>query len=212
MKQQVKYFLMTVLFIFTSLALAIFTTVISSTFIYQLLNGFFNWQDQVGISEAALIDNYRRMIDYLIFPGYRQLKLPDFSFSAGGLQHFAEVKVLIQITFIIGIICLIIVGLIIHQIRNRRSRRKIPNLKYWLQGASILPLLLLFIFFVAFDQVFLIFHQLLFHNDLWLFDPLTDPIIQVLPQVFFLALFIVTILYYEIYLMLIHKSIAHKLK
>lgn len=36
-----------------------------------------------------------------------------------------------------------------------------------------------------FDQSFIRFHELFFDNDLWLLDPKTDVMIQMLPQVFF---------------------------
>lgn len=210
MKQQVRSILTTLLFILTSLSLAIITTLLTSPIIYRLANQFFHWQDQVGISQESLLDNYQRMIDYLIFPAYTALELPDFSFSTGGLQHFAEVKLLFQLTMVVGIVCIILSGFTIYHLRHRK--RKVPYLKYWLKGAFVLPLLLLFVFFIAFDQVFISFHHLLFRNDLWLFDPLTDPIIQVLPQFFFMILFIVTIIYYAIYLLAIQWSFYHKLK
>ena len=39
---------------------------------------------------------------------------------------------------------------------------------------------------IDFDTTFLIFHRLFFDNDYWLFDPITDPVINILPSAFFL--------------------------
>lgn len=43
----------------------------------------------------------------------------------------------------------------------------------------------LFIKLQGFSRVFLLFHQLVFDNDLWLLDPATDAMIRMLPEVFF---------------------------
>ena len=39
---------------------------------------------------------------------------------------------------------------------------------------------------VNFDRCFVIFHELFFDNDLWMFDPATDYMIRMLPEGFFL--------------------------
>ena len=38
---------------------------------------------------------------------------------------------------------------------------------------------------IGFDQFFIAFHGLFFNNDAWLFNPLTDPIINALPEAYF---------------------------
>ena len=38
---------------------------------------------------------------------------------------------------------------------------------------------------LAWDRFFVLFHELSFGNDLWLFDPAVDPVINVLPDQFF---------------------------
>jgi len=45
-----------------------------------------------------------------------------------------------------------------------------------------------------FDAAFVIFHQLFFKNDFWLFDPATDPIILLLPDTFFLHCAVIIVL------------------
>lgn len=39
---------------------------------------------------------------------------------------------------------------------------------------------------VNWDYVFVTFHQLVFNNDYWLFDSSTDPIIDILPDGYFM--------------------------
>lgn len=50
---------------------------------------------------------------------------------------------------------------------------------------SLLPLVVGTIAFFFWDWLFVAFHQLVFRNDYWLFDPATDPIIDLLPDSYF---------------------------
>ena len=36
------------------------------------------------------------------------------------------------------------------------------------------------------DRTFVTFHEIAFNNDYWLFDPATDPVINILPDLYFL--------------------------
>lgn len=53
----------------------------------------------------------------------------------------------------------------------------------------VIPLILGFFAFVDFDRLFVMFHQLVFSNDYWLFNPRLDPIINILPENFFMHCF-----------------------
>ncbi|MDK7326346.1 lipoprotein intramolecular transacylase Lit, partial [Lactobacillus mulieris] len=46
---------------------------------------------------------------------------------------------------------------------------------------------------------FVTFHHMIFHNNNWLFNPLTDPIINVLTEGFFAACFSIFGIIYELY-------------
>ena len=60
----------------------------------------------------------------------------------------------------------------------------------WLRIAGILcialPAFLGLMVAVNWDYVFVTFHQLVFNNDYWLFDSSTDPIIDILPDGYFM--------------------------
>lgn len=60
----------------------------------------------------------------------------------------------------------------------------------WLRIAGILcialPAFLGLMVAVNWDYVFITFHQLVFNNDYWLFDSSTDPIIDILPDEYFM--------------------------
>ena len=53
----------------------------------------------------------------------------------------------------------------------------------------VIPLILGFFAFIDFDRLFVMFHQLVFSNDYWLFNPHLDPIINILPENFFMHCF-----------------------
>ena len=59
-------------------------------------------------------------------------------------------------------------------------------------GVIFLPVFLVSLVFMNWEELFIDFHHLLFNNNLWLFSAETDPIILQLPAEFFLhcALFL----------------------
>lgn len=208
-KQNIKNIALTLWYVLTSLGLAITTVVFVSPLFYRLQLEINPLHLQVGLTKSRLMENYGEMMRYLIDPRVSQLIMPDFSSSTNGLQHFEEVKLLIQLLLIFTLILLVVT--IISIILIRHSKYKQAFLKQFLYSAVFLPFLVIFMIIVAFDQIFLWFHLLLFNNDYWLFNPLTDPIINVLPQNFFMILFILTIFLYEIFLLLIIKLIRQKI-
>ena len=49
-----------------------------------------------------------------------------------------------------------------------------------------LPVVLGILVALFWDKVFVVFHELFFNNDFWIFDYRTDPIILLLPDEFFM--------------------------
>ncbi|MGO1372277.1 MAG: lipoprotein intramolecular transacylase Lit, partial [Senegalia sp. (in: firmicutes)] len=74
-------------------------------------------------------------------------------------------------------------------------------------SASILPLIIMSIFGIAisidFNKYFTIFHEILFTNDLWLLNPKTDILIQMLPLDFFYSISIRILTYFILQLIII---------
>ena len=50
----------------------------------------------------------------------------------------------------------------------------------------VLPLLIGLACAIDFNRIFVLFHQIVFNNDDWLFSPTEDPIILFLPERFFM--------------------------
>ena len=81
-------------------------------------------------------------------------------------------------------VIVIIWGIVLkpHQFISTLVELLSSSAKYILITAIILSVLSL----LAFQQLFLIFHQISFANDLWILDPATDYLIMMFPQNFFL--------------------------
>ncbi|MCR8969237.1 TIGR01906 family membrane protein [Facklamia sp. 7083-14-GEN3] len=209
MTYHIKNFARACLFSLASLTGAITLTVFLSPVIYRFFNQYYKLHEIVGLTSEQLNQNYQTIVDFLTHPMESQLLLPDFAFSDGGIQHFSEVKVLIQLTMMAALFMIFVLVLVLINIRKQRRRN--PYLKMYLMLSYMLPIGLLFLAVIAFDKIFILFHQIFFQNDLWLFDPLTDPIINVLPDSYFFLLLIVVVMLYELLLGIIHLFIKMKI-
>jgi len=165
-----------------------------------------------GFSEQVIKDNYRELIKWNAFTSKGPLSLPSIPVSSDAQQHFKEVKrifVAIQISGIIAILLSIVFILM---------RRKVG----WrmLVGGGIiavaLPVITGTLYLTSgWDRFFIQFHDLLFNNDLWLFDEELDPIINILPESFFmkcLFLIIGTIVFLSIALLITGFLLRRKIK
>lgn len=196
--------LQSMLFLFFGILAAITATIFTSPIIYSMCIQWFNLTEISGLSKEELMLNYDVILNYLINPRINELNMPFFSMSDGGAHHFAEVKILIFMNLIATVILFILVIFAIRYIRHNYSQ--ILMNPYFVFNLSF-PLILLFFIVLAFDKVFIIFHKILFNNDLWLFNPLEDPVITVLPQEYFMLLFILALLIYEAVILFIRQCV-----
>lgn len=136
-----------------------------------------------GLSESTIRLNYDALIDYCSPFYFGELEFPTLPASASGISHFAEVKVIFNFFYLVGLISfLLLIILIIY-------KKKKGDFQYLITSAItmiILPLIVLIGSLINFDYAFHLFHRIVFRNDDWLFDPDTDPIITLLPQTFFM--------------------------
>lgn len=142
-----------------------------------------NIPETSGYSREVIIENYDSLINYSS-PFYRgSLFFPSMDASPSGIQHFKEVKDIFVAFYWLGALSLIAaIAIIFYKSRKRdTSYLGVSSLT-----AIILPLTVGLLLAIDFDKSFLIFHKLFFDNDYWIFDPVTDPIINILPSTFFL--------------------------
>ncbi|WP_390404906.1 TIGR01906 family membrane protein [Lacticaseibacillus jixiensis] len=148
-----------------------------------------------GLAFGRLYHNYLQLLAYLQLPWLSQLHMSDFGSSPSGAQHFADVRKL----FILAIVvCLLTAWPAINSWLHLRRTKRRWHLVASFQVGAILPLVLGALMAMNFDAVFVRFHQVLFRNDDWLFDPAKDPIINVLPEDFFMACFALFLVLFEL--------------
>lgn len=124
--------------------------------------------------------------------------------SKGGRIHFEEVK---RIFEMIQIVCLLTFFTTSYLVYRQIKQKEYRFFKLTAILTIVIPLILGFFAFVEFDRLFVMFHQLVFSNDYWLFNPRLDPIINILPENFLcIVLCRLFLLFYSVHLFVI-KSI-----
>jgi len=207
-KYQVKdYF--GILFLILLIITGAITLTILFVPLYQMTLGIHNIPEQVGMSYETIMDNYYVLLEYLHSPFMSELSFPDFPSSQSGLFHFYEVKRL----FFVNYGTLIISGIISFiYMRHLKKTNRYYILRRPFFVAIWAPFFLLGLLVLNFNQVFLVFHQILFNNDAWIFNPSTDPIINVLPEQFFMYCFIFAFLVMEVSIISIYYYSKRKVR
>ncbi|WP_251904745.1 TIGR01906 family membrane protein [Lactococcus lactis] len=155
--------------------------------------------DLVHMTAGKIWHNLLILMNYLINPLETKLSMPDFPSSASGLHHFAEVKNLFMLVFFLTII---LIPFIIRFIKENLSLVFHNGLRV----VMLFPLAIgVIAWLIGFDQFFVAFHEVLFRDNSWLFDPATDPIISVLPEQFFMHSFLIFLLIYELIFFVIYR-------
>ncbi len=151
--------------------------------LYYLDVGLLHIEQESGYDKDEILRNYNALIDYSS-PFFRgDLEFPTFPSSDNGLEHFKEVKNIFSFFYILGAVTLIgAVSIILYKSRKR-------DYHYLLVStitSIVLPILVALPLIINFDTTFIVFHKLFFRNDYWMFDPSTDPVINILPSAFFM--------------------------
>lgn len=182
----------------TSIFIFILTGAIALTIwaipLYQWTLRHFDVPQTVGLSFESILENYYVLLKYLHFPWVKSLTLPDFPVSASGAFHFYEVKNLFLLNY--AFLLVSFVGAFLY-LRKLKQIKGFWRLVQPFKLAIFIPFILLFVLAMDFDWMFVMFHQLLFNNDAWLFNAATDPIILVLPEEFFMYCFILAFVLIE---------------
>lgn len=163
--------------------------VINSTWIYKLVVQKYNLKSIIGISEEALMDEYKGLINYLQNPFIDKLKFNNFSMSTYGEIHFYEVKRIFIALIIIVAIFMITLLLSVILKGEKYSITNTTSLKNFNNSANLLIIFfigIVVLYFIDFSWAFTIFHKIFFRNDYWIFDPRVDPIIIALPEELFM--------------------------
>lgn len=190
----------------TIICFAVLSTLSFKGLYYKEIN-YLSIPEHTNISQNEIKENYDVLIDYLTDKDVDKLSFPSFEMSKEGEIHFVDVKnifiLLKNIMYILGLYSLI--GILINI-----SKKKYKFLKHTVIGVIAVPASILLATMINFDKVFILFHNIAFSNDYWIFDPVLDPVITILPQEFFmhsLLLIISIVLVIAIILTMIYITI-----
>lgn len=146
----------------------------------------YNIQEVTGKSEDELKLITEDLFVYL--KGDQGKGVLEPNFNEREILHMEDVKELFDIGFKIKYIVIFLTGF---SIAILWKRKEADFVKYVVIGLFInwliLGVLFLMIYF-DFSKYFTIFHHIFFSNDLWLLNPKTDLLIQMLPEPFFMAI------------------------
>ena len=149
----------------------------------------------VNLSVGQVMSTYNQLMWYLIWPFNRKLRMSNLHTSSMAAGHFVDVKKLFVLAIIAFLCCLIILFWCKKQNKKFLRLNKVWALVFLLLPVAILPFAL-----TNFDNFFITFHHLFFAgSNTWLFDPVTDPIINVLTEGFFASCFAIAGIVYELY-------------
>lgn len=182
--------------ILTALCLSLFIISLAVCFVtffkplYYMDIDLLHISEYSGYAKDIIIKNYDILIDYqsLFYQG--ELYLPDFRMSETGRIHFEEVKRIFEYVQILMISTGIASMFFIYKRHKEKEYRYLKLTSLFSVG---IPTFIGIIACADFDTAFVIFHKIFFRNDYWIFDYYEDPIINVLPQDFFMHCFIAII-------------------
>lgn len=139
--------------------------------------------EETGYPVETIKENYDALIDYCSPFFHGTLDFPSLRESETGISHFAEVKEIFNLFFVLLFLTPVLLAGLLYRQHKKNSIT-------WMISSPIivciLPLLVSLACAINFNQIFVLFHQLVFNNDDWLFSPAEDPIILFLPERFFL--------------------------
>lgn len=111
--------------------------------------------------------------------------------STNGRIHFEEVKTIFEAIQVIMVVSgLISLPLVIRRFKEKEYR----FLKLTGLITIIVPAMLGFVVALDFESAFITFHQIVFRNNYWVFDYRNDPVINILPETFFMHCFIMIVI------------------
>ncbi|MEO1768237.1 integral membrane protein [Enterococcus sp. AZ163] len=182
----------------TLLTLAI-TLTINARWLYQWDIQQLDLLNYTTVSEKELLTNFDHLMRYLNTPWITELALPDFPVSASGALHFYEVKRLFLLNY--GVLVFTLIPSFLY-LRHLIKQKRLWTLVQPFKIAVGIPLIVAVVMAMGFDRFFVAFHGIFFNNDAWIFNPATDPIINVLPEEFFLHSFVLFFVLLEFFFIL----------
>ncbi|KRK93697.1 hypothetical protein FD25_GL001023 [Levilactobacillus acidifarinae DSM 19394] len=171
------------------------TLTINAVWLYRLDIGWLHISQDVRLSAATLMHNYGQLLAYLELPWVTNLKMSNFPTSFTGMVHFEDVKRLFLVDHVVLLVSLTPAIWYLRQLARRAEQWRLLRP---MQVVAVVPVVLAGCMAINFNGFFVAFHQVLFRNNDWLFDPNLDPVITALPDTFFLHCFVLAFGLFEL--------------
>lgn len=180
----------------TMTLLWVITFCIAFTINFRPLYWWFVEHEQLAslldLSSVTLKQIYQTLLAYLNYPWISKLTL-DISISYDAMRHFEDVKRLFLINYSLLFITTVPTW---YYLTNLIKQKKVWILRQKIVLCLYVLSVILVCLVLDFERFFVFFHKLLFTEQNWIFDPQIDPIILVLPSDFFLACFVLFIVFF----------------
>lgn len=143
---------------------------------------------RTGLTEEQIHTAYDEMLDYCL--GAEEFSTGILPWSESGKSHFTDVRALFLLDLRVLAVSAVLLVLLLPLTRLRRVRpaRLLGRGPGFWAGAGLAAVFLVVGGLAAldFNRAFTVFHTIFFPGkDNWLFDPMQDAIILILPQTFF---------------------------
>ncbi len=156
-----------------------------------------NISAETGLSAPELKKVAAEMIRYLA--GLRQdlvFDVTDLSgvtvqaFEDRELQHMVDVKKIFDPIRVFILVYPLFFAYILFRAYTEKKLKAfaLSASQYIVYPSVVLIIVLVAAMTIDFNEAFILFHKMFFRNDLWLLDPETDLLIQMLPEVFFITI------------------------
>lgn len=205
--EKLKYVWTVVILYLFGLAASIFLT-INSLFLFDWSIKFDQLSETVGMSGKLIKHNYLQLLSYLELPWINKLKMQSFNSSPHGLEHMREVKQLFLLNSVMLLVLIVLLFLTWRSLNRNQEWWKYYTVIKW---SYLVPVVASSLILINFDQFFILFHKILFRNNYWIFDPSLDPVINILTDNFFMACFLMGLIYFELFIGLINWKIKRTL-
>lgn len=147
----------------------------------------YNIENITGKTHSELMGITNDLLVYL--RGNAGDEILELNFNEREILHMRDVQVLFKYGFILKYISIIVSILIIGFFLIKREKDILGIYMY--KGLFlnwIIAVLFIVMIYLDFNKYFTYFHEIFFTNDLWLLDPNTDLLIQMLPEEFFITM------------------------
>ncbi len=194
----------------SSVVFSVILTLNISPILYSLFIKLNKVPNYNNLSREEILNDYNNIINYLNSPQEEVLKFKNFKISPIGEFHFLEVKEIFSSIYLICLACLILGIILFILLKKFKLKISLKAFNIFFYEVLFIFLGLILSFYLNFSKVFTLFHKIFFNNDYWIFDPKKDPIINVLPESYFL--FLAVFILFLVMILSITSKIFYTLK